>query len=97
MIKELTNRYLAENLKGPILHPDPPVSALDHDKDGVVCLHIYFYCFRAESDGVKYFFVLSLIFCSQLTSTMTHVSLLVCPRRKADFPPQQTHATTLAP
>ena len=39
--------------------------------------------------------------CTQhnLLSTPTHVSLLVCTRRKADFffPPQQTGATTLMP
>ena len=32
-----------------------------------------------------------------LLSTITHVSLLVCTWRKADFPPQKTHANTLAP
>ena len=32
---------------------------------------------------------------AQFLSTPTHVSLLVCTRRKADFPLQQTRATTL--
>ena len=32
-----------------------------------------------------------------LLSTPTHASLLVCTRRKADFPPQQTVTTTLTP
>ena len=37
--------------------------------------------------------------CTQhnLLSTLTHVSLLVSTQRKADFPPQQTGATRLAP
>ena len=37
--------------------------------------------------------------CTQhnLLSTPMHVSLLVCSRRKADFPPQQTGSTTLGP
>ena len=36
--------------------------------------------------------------CAQcnLLSTATHVSLIVCIRRNADFSPQQTRATTLA-
>ena len=39
---------------------------------------------------------LSCIQCN-LLSTLTHVSSPVCTWCKADFPPQQTRATTLAP